>query len=275
MNKESLSINEDMKKLLSDDFFIPYQQACEKAFLQISLINLELSQEMDRNFVHYVKRRIKTPSSIYKKMKTNNLSLDKINDIAGIRIVVHNKKDAYSLLDKIKSDKSLKVKKVNDMIKKPQEDGYRSIHILTEVDISEKKENQIKVPCEIQIRSIAEDLWATLSHREVYKDIKLPEKLRQKMYELSNLLDGADSFAETLMELVEDEKEKGELPKIPEYLEKASKPFVDREYFTSGSLFINEPISKEAHTVARFILNRPIDWEKIGKNKNDKKKNKK
>ncbi len=83
---------------------------------------------------------------------------------------------------------------------------------MTEVDISEKKENQIKIPCEIQIRSIAEELWATLSHRDIYKDIELPEKLRQKMYELSNLLDGADSFAEILMELVEDEKEKGELP---------------------------------------------------------------
>ena len=264
MNKESSSINEDMKKLLSDDFFIPYQQACEKAFLQISLINLELSQEMNRNFVHYIKKRIKTPSSIYKKMKTNNLTLDKIDDIAGIRIVVHNKKDAYSLLDKIKSDKSLKVKKVNDMIKKPQEDGYRSIHILTEVDISEKKENQIKIPCEIQIRSIAEDLWATLSHRDIYKDIELPEKLRQKMYELSNLLDGADSFAEILMELVEDEKEKGELPSAFDVSKILSELILDSNFL---------------RTVIKGFLTQTaiesLELEEKEKRKKEKKKNKK
>lgn len=145
-------------------------------------------------------------------MKSKNLSLEQINDIAGTRVVVHNKKDAYSLLEKIKSDKNLKVLEVMDMINTPKEDGYRSIHILTEIDVGEKTQNQVKVSCEIQIRSIAEDLWATLSHREVYKDIELPKELRKKMYELGNLLDGADSFAQTLMELVE--KEKGKLPSV-------------------------------------------------------------
>lgn len=215
MNKNFSSVDKDIHTLLSDNFFLPYHNACEKVFSIISLINIELSQEMDREFVHYMKKRIKTPSSIYKKMQSKGLSLDKINDIAGIRVVVHNKNDVYSLLEKINLNKSLNVIKIDDMIKTPKEDGYRSIHILTEIDIGENTTNQMKVFCEIQLRSIAEDLWATLSHREIYKDIKLPDELQQKMYELSELLNGADSYAETLMELVKVEKESGKIPKIP------------------------------------------------------------
>ncbi len=203
---------EELERLLSDDFFIPYQRACDIVFHRLNLINLNITEEEGREIVHYFKKRIKSPSSIYKKMNTRKKRLDDIKDIAGLRIVVHNKKDAYTFLKKIKKDETIKVKHTDDMILKPKNDGYRSLHLKTEVEINEKSEKSLKIPCEIQIRSIAEDLWATLSHREIYKDVVLPKKLQRKMYELSNLLDGADSFAETLIELIEEEKDKGKLP---------------------------------------------------------------
>jgi putative GTP pyrophosphokinase len=234
MTKNNSISEEDLRILLSDDFYDTYISACDMVFNQINIIIIELSHELDRRFVHTVSKRVKTPASIYKKMNNKKLSLKEINDIAGIRVVVHNKKDAYLLLPKILKSNDITIIKMDDMIKTPKEDGYRSLHIQTEVDIAQNLGNKLKIPCEIQIRTIAQDLWATLSHRDVYKDIELPNELQQKMLELSNLLDGADSFAETLLDLIQKEKSKGKIPKEIESLKSGVEAVTN--YLTQMSL---------------------------------------
>ena len=258
MAKESFRINEDIKELLTEDFFIPYQQACDEAYFQLSLLNLELFQELGRNVVHFMKKRVKAPYSIYKKMKTEKLPISKIEDIAGIRVVVHNKKDVYTLRNKIKSNKFFKVIRIDNMIEKSKDDGYRSLHVITENTIGENTENEIKVLCEIQIRSIAEDLWATLSHREIYKDIELPEKLRKKMIELSNLLDGADSFAETLIEQIEEEKKKGKIPKTYEYY-----PSGAQYYYPSGAIWEKPLLLKYKPLKIKEVKLKPLKIKEV------------
>ena len=61
---------------------------------------------------------------------------------------------------------------------------------------------------EIQIGSITQDLWATLSHREIYKEIELPYELKNKMFNLGDILDKTDTQAEGIMDEIEKEKQK-------------------------------------------------------------------
>ena len=57
---------------------------------------------------------------------------------------------------------------IKDYIKKPKENGYRSLHMIVLVDVyfSDHKD---KVPIEIQFRTIAMNFWASTEHQLRYK----------------------------------------------------------------------------------------------------------
>ena len=55
-----------------------------------------------------------------------------------------------------------------DYIKNPKENGYRSLHLIIQIPIflqNEKKNMKV----EVQLRTIAMELWANLEHRLRYK----------------------------------------------------------------------------------------------------------
>ena len=57
-----------------------------------------------------------------------------------------------------------------DYIKKPKENGYRSLHLIVEIPIflqDEKKNMKV----EVQLRTIAMEFWANLEHRMRYKTV--------------------------------------------------------------------------------------------------------
>lgn len=64
--------------------------------------------------------------------------------------------------------KDVKIITVKDYIKTPKDNGYRSYHLIVEIPVyfSDKVR---PVRCEIQIRTIAMDFWATLDHDMQYK----------------------------------------------------------------------------------------------------------
>lgn len=59
------------------------------------------------------------------------------------------------------------VRKTN-YIQYPKENGYRSLHLIVNVPVYRKEGVQL-VPVEIQIRTIAMDMWASLEHDLHYK----------------------------------------------------------------------------------------------------------
>ena len=80
---------------------------------------------------------------------------------------------------------------VSDYIKRPKENGYRSLHIVVNIPVffSDRKEN---VNVEIQIRTIAMDYWASLEHELKYKNPEIvPAEIKAK------LLECAETIAET------------------------------------------------------------------------------
>ena len=55
-----------------------------------------------------------------------------------------------------------------DYIQQPKESGYRSLHLIVDVPIV-ISEGTLHLPVEIQLRTIAMDMWASLEHELRYK----------------------------------------------------------------------------------------------------------
>ena len=102
-------------------------------------------------------------------------------DVAGVRVICSFPDDIYRLAELfIRQDDIILLRK-KDYIKKPKENGYRSLHLILSVPIflSEGKKN-MKV--EMQFRTIAMDFWASLEHKLKYKkDVADAEGIVEKL----------------------------------------------------------------------------------------------
>ena len=95
----------------------------------ISDIIADLTETMSRyNIFAKVKGRKKTPYSVWRKMKKNNLSFEEISDIMAFRIIVGNTEDCYRALGAIHNTYNAIPGKFKDFISLPKSNGYRSLH---------------------------------------------------------------------------------------------------------------------------------------------------
>ena len=110
-----------------------------------------------------------------------------ILDIAGVRVTCGLISDTYRVATLLSQHADLTVIEVEDYIAHPKPNGYKSFHMILEVPVylSDRVE---RVPVELQIRTIAMDLWANLEHKIHYKhDHAVPRRL------LNELIDAAEA----------------------------------------------------------------------------------
>ncbi|MFC2423460.1 MAG: RelA/SpoT domain-containing protein [Fusobacterium polymorphum] len=104
--------------------------------------------------------RLKRMESIINKLQRPNSSkLSRIDDIAGIRIIVNNINEIYKvskLLDDLLIDDNFQLKYNKDYVELPKKDGYRSLHKIFTFNYENKSLN-----FEIQIRTRLQHLWST------------------------------------------------------------------------------------------------------------------
>ena len=74
----------------------------------------------------------------------------------------------YYLRSLLTRSESYTVIREVDYIKAPKETGYRSLHLIVNVPIV-ISEGTMVLPVEIQLRTIAMDMWASLEHELRYK----------------------------------------------------------------------------------------------------------
>lgn len=94
----------------------------------------------DEHIDSYIKWRTKSVSSIYEKMKTNNLPFEQIFDIFAVRIIIKNSKPSeektdcwrvYSIVTNIYQPNP---KRLRDWITTPKVSGYESLHTTVQAD---------------------------------------------------------------------------------------------------------------------------------------------
>lgn len=165
-----------------------YSQAIEEVKQELESINKK------HNLMDHVKTRIKEPKSIINKMKSKNYSLtyrnliENINDIAGVRIITSTKESIYKLKDMIENETNINILKEKDYIAKPKKSGYSSLHLIVEIPVN-IEEQIVFVKVEIQIRTIAMDLWASMEHEIKYKPkSKLSKASSKKLIQYAKIL---------------------------------------------------------------------------------------
>ena len=186
--EEKLDVKEEpFEKLM---FF--YKSALKELETQMNIIKEEFKIMYNYELIDRIDTRIKEPKSIIKKMekkkykKTYLNLIDKINDVAGMRIVCTLKDDIFFIKDLIKEMSDIHVIKEKDYVTNPKESGYSSYHMIVEVPVK-LTQKTVYVKCEIQIRTLAMDFWASFEHKVKYKtDQKVNKKTSKELVACAN-----------------------------------------------------------------------------------------
>lgn len=151
-----------------------YSSAAREIATKLENLNDEFKHVKDRNPIHQIKSRIKTPKSIMDKLNKLGCELSvesaraNLTDIAGIRVICSYIDDIYQIADLLISQDDINVIRTSDYIKNPKPNGYRSLHFIVTVPVFLSASTEL-VKVEIQIRTIAMDFWASLEHELSFK----------------------------------------------------------------------------------------------------------
>ena len=164
----------DVKEEPFDKLMFFYQSALKQLELQMNIIKDEFKVMYNYDLIDHIDTRIKETKSIVKKMekkkyeKTYLNLIEKVNDIAGMRIVCSFKDDIFFIKDLVKQIPDVHILKEKDYVTNPKPSGYSSYHMIVEVPVK-LSQKTIYVKCEIQIRTLAMDFWASFEHKVKYK----------------------------------------------------------------------------------------------------------
>ena len=117
---------------------------------------------------------------------------EKIEDIAGIRIICQFVEDIERVVEIIRKRSDMIIKKEKDYISNSKESGYRSYHVIvyyTVQTINGPKNLEV----EIQIRTLAMNFWAIIEHSLQYKyKENMPDEVRGRLLRAAKAVDALD-----------------------------------------------------------------------------------
>ena len=190
-------LNEDIDSWETAMFL--YNSALKEVGTKLDILNDEFVHIHKYNPIEYIKKRIKTPESIVKKLKRDNYEVTienmvkYIKDIAGIRIVCSFTSDIYRLAEMIGKQNDLTVVSIKDYIKHPKASGYKSFHMQVSLPIF-LSDRVVDTMVEIQIRTIAMDFWASLEHKIYYKfEGNAPDYISRDLRECAEIVSNLDA----------------------------------------------------------------------------------
>ena len=189
----------DVREEPFDKLMFFYKSALAQLTTQMNIIKDEFKVMYNYDLIDHIDTRIKEPKSIMKKMekkqyeKTYINLIEKINDIAGMRIVCTIKDDIFFIKDLIKKIPEINVLKEKDYVTNPKESGYSSYHMIVEVPVR-LTQKIVYVKCEIQIRTLAMDFWSNFEHKVKYKsEQEISKKMSEELVAYANIINKFDN----------------------------------------------------------------------------------
>lgn len=169
-----------------DQLVEPYREAMTRLKVRMNGLNEDYRKKYRDYPIHNIQTRIKSKKSIEHKLIMRNLPIttfaakDNLTDIAGIRVICYFIEDIFSILSLVKTQTDLLILKESDYIHYPKNSGYKSYHMVLGVPVY-RIEGMQYYPVEIQFRTLAMDLWASMEHRICYKGITPDETVNAFM----------------------------------------------------------------------------------------------
>ena len=166
---------------------LPYEQAVNELCTKFEGIASEYNRFNKHSPVEMVVGRVKSVGSILEKANRKNISYsdieEKIEDIAGVRIICRFVEDIDKVVKIIKKRNGidLYVAKERDYVRNMKPSGYRSYHLILRYPIILSSGTK-EVNCEVQIRTLAMNFWATIEHSLKYKyNNEIPDDLKERL----------------------------------------------------------------------------------------------
>jgi putative GTP pyrophosphokinase len=182
-----------------NEVMLVYNAALKQVQTKMEILNDEFQHVHQYNPIEHIKARIKTAESIVKKLKrygkesTIQNMIEFVNDIAGIRVICSFSSDIYRIAAMIEEQKDIKVITTKDYITYPKASGYRSYHMIVTVPVY-LSDRIVDTKVEIQIRTVAQDFWASLEHKIHYKfEGEAPEHIRSELVECARMVSDLDA----------------------------------------------------------------------------------
>lgn len=167
----------ELRRCLNDYLIFQNDYICAAKRIRTELEILELDYRIkyDHRIIKAIDGRTKSVKSICTKLqkKKKPLTLDSaaknLTDIAGIRVICPYISDIYEIQDRLLAQDSISLIRRSDYIRHPKPSGYRSLHLIVGTSLR-SGENTVRIPVEIQLRTVAMDSWAGLEHKLKYKN---------------------------------------------------------------------------------------------------------
>ena len=189
----------DVREEPFDKLMFFYKSALAQLTTQMNILKDEFKVMYNYDLIDHIDTRIKEPKSIIKKMekkqyeKTYINLIEKINDIAGMRIVCTIKDDIFFIKDLIKKIPEINVLKEKDYVTNPKASGYSSYHMIVEVPVR-LTQKIVYVKCEIQIRTLAMDFWSNFEHKVKYKsEQEVNKKMSEELIAYAKIINKFDN----------------------------------------------------------------------------------
>jgi putative GTP pyrophosphokinase len=218
-------VNDDMQELadMTEQFSVTmdpvlrmYSAAMSATTARLEIIKDEFKYRKRRCPIHHIDTRLKSAQSILGKLQKKDLDLtltaacNNIFDIAGIRVICPYIKDVYLIQERLMAQDDIYIMEIKDYIEieAPKPNGYRSLHMLIRVPVYFMNKKQM-VPVELQLRTLAMDLWASLEHDIQYKSLSQTVDtdeidFRKELKECSELIYAAEAKMEAMNSYLEE-----------------------------------------------------------------------
>lgn len=118
-----------------------YSCAIKEVRTKFDVLNSEFNVRYQRNPITSISSRLKSSTSIRRKLESKNLrfTLENVEnnlfDVAGIRVVCSYVDDIYMLAQALAKQDDITVLREKDYIKNPKPNGYRSYHMIVSVPV--------------------------------------------------------------------------------------------------------------------------------------------
>ena len=178
------------------EILAPYRQAVDELIVKFNHIKEQYQNEGMYCPIEQVSGRVKRIYSILEKCRRKGASIEqveeKVEDIAGIRIICQFVEDINKVVEIIQKRSDMEIKREKDYITESKSSGYRSYHIIVYYMV-QTLHGPKKLEVEIQIRTLAMNFWATIEHSLQYKYKEhMPQELQERLLRAANAVDALD-----------------------------------------------------------------------------------
>lgn len=191
----------DLARTILKEYSLPFRElmvyyrcALMEVETKFRVLNEELSLDSEQNPIEGIESRLKSVESILEKAERKGIDFTPeaieagMSDIAGIRVLCSFESDVYMLANALLRQDDVRLVEKKDYIAHPKENGYRSLHLIVSVPIF-LHDRRKTMEVEVQLRTLAMDVWASLEHKLLYKkgEDRKTEHVRNNLLECAEL----------------------------------------------------------------------------------------